>query len=198
MALKKTKKEFKTQLRDFSEVVNDFTLYFEGKGYKVDSEVGATSTFISITKGGVFKTVSGMKTGLNINLTPYDGYVEVSMGVGIFGKQLVPSIITALVFWPFIITQVIGIIKQNKLDDEAYSVIEESIRNHEPNGRVAREIDNNSNGKVFCPHCGQLIEEDAKFCPHCGQATTNEKECPECGAKIDANTKFCPQCGHKF
>ena len=198
MALKQTVKKFETRLTDLSEVVNDFRLYFEGKGYTVNTDIGTASTFMSITKGGVFKTVSGMKTGLNINMMVYDGYVEVKMSVGIFGKQLIPSIITALVFWPFIVTQIIGIIKQNKLDEEAYSVIEESIRNHEPGGTLAKEINQVGGNNAFCPHCGQIIESDAKFCPHCGQATTNEKVCPECGAKVDANTKFCSNCGHKF
>ena len=189
MALKSTKKTFKTNLKDISEVLEDFRNHFENKGFKVNIEDTADGAFISLTNDSIFKTISGLKTGLNITLISYDDSIEAKMDVGIFGKQAIPGIIAMLVFWPILVTQIIGLINQSKLDDEAYRTIEESIRAHEPK---------EEKHEAFCPFCGGGVKKDARFCPHCGKEILIEKKCPKCGEVVEESTKFCPKCGHQF
>ena len=189
MALKSTKRTFKTKLQKIDGVLEDFRTHFEEKGYKVNADETADGAFISLTNDSIFKTISGLKTSLNITLVVYDDSIEVKMDVGIFGKQAIPGLIAMLVFWPILVTQIIGLINQNKLDDEAYRVIEESIRAHEPKEEQF---------EAFCPFCGCGVKKDAKFCPHCGKEILVEKKCPKCGEVVDEDTIFCPKCGYKF
>ena len=189
MALKSTQKSFKTKLQNVEQVVEDFRNHFESKDYKVESNPTTDGAFISLTNKNIFKTISGLQTGLNITLSVYDDSITAKMDVGIFGKQAVPGLIAMLVFWPILVTQIVGLIKQNKLDTEAYDVLEKSIKEHEPKTAAFEE---------YCPYCGEGIEKGAKFCPHCGENLVTDITCPECGQKVPEDTKFCPNCGHKF
>lgn len=191
MALVNSKRSFETTLQDLSGVISYFADYFEGKGYSVTTETTATGAFISMTKGGLFKTVSGMKTGLNITLTQNTGSIEAAMEVGVFGKQLLPSAISMLVFWPVLIPQIYGLIQQNNLDKEAYQVIGDAIRHCENQG-------GNMSAANFCPYCGKQVPAGSKFCPGCGKNISDEVTCPNCGAPIDKGSAFCPKCGTKI
>ena len=53
---------------------------------------------ISITKGGLFKAVLGMKTALKVTLLPQGTEVSFEAGVGIWKQQAVPTIISMLIF----------------------------------------------------------------------------------------------------
>ena len=77
---------------------------------------------ISITKGGLFKAVLGMKTALNVKLVPCSGNISFEAGVGIWGQQAIPTIISMLFFWPVLITQIWGMASQAKLDDKALDI----------------------------------------------------------------------------
>lgn len=191
MSLLNSKRRFDTTLRDLSGITSCFESHFQGKGYTVSTENTATGAFISMTKGGIFKTISGMKTGLNITLTQNDGSIDVAMEVGIFGKQILPSIISMLVFWPVLIPQIYGLIQQNNLDKEAYQVIGDAIRHceHHSNDRP----DSN-----FCPYCGKQVPAGSMFCPKCGKNISDEVTCPKCGASVDKSSAFCPKCGTKM
>ena len=54
-----------------------------------------------------------------------------------------------------------------------------------------------------CPHCGALLEENARFCKECGNKISIESEletakttkCSKCGAVMSIPAKFCPECG---
>lgn len=104
---------------------------FERDGYEVKvTELSTGGYDISITKGGVFKAVLGMKTALKITLTPLsDKSVAFEAGVGIFGQQAIPTIISMFFFWPVLITQVWGLIQQSNLDDKAAEIVEKVIAN---------------------------------------------------------------------
>lgn len=154
MGLKSTKREFPARLDDLSGVISHFTEHFEKKDFTVKTENIAGGVFISLTKGGIFKAVAGMKTGLNITLTQKPEAIEAAMEVGIFGKQAVATAITLLIAWPVIIPQIIGLIQQNKLDEEAYQVIEEGIRSCE---------------RMFCQYCGASVSSESIFCANCGK-----------------------------
>ena len=194
MGLLDSKRVFRTNLTDLAGVLDDFKYHFEAKGYTVTAEKTYSGGFISMTQGGLFRTVSGLKTGLNITLSVMPGMIDVSMEVGIFGKQVIPTAITALVFWPMIIPQMIGIITQYQLDEEAYRVIGEAVRKYE-DGSVRVDIPTDG---LYCPFCGKNLPPESQFCPGCGKAVVTEKTCPKCGAKVDGDSIFCNKCGAKF
>ncbi len=100
MALKNSNRFFPTDTKNIQAVASYFAKKFEEKGYTVSTEPAAEGEFISITKGGIFRSISGMKTGLNITLKQRDSGIEANLEVGIFGKQLVPTAISMLLFWP--------------------------------------------------------------------------------------------------
>ena len=78
---------------------------------------------ISIKKGNLFKAVLGLQTPLKIKLSNTAPHVCAKAGVGIFGQQAIPTILTVCVWWPFAITQIWGIIKQAKLDQTVLDTI---------------------------------------------------------------------------
>lgn len=190
MGLTNSSRFFATKLSDLSGIEKDFTKHFEGMGYTVATEKTITGIVFSITKGGMFQTVVGLKTALNIDVKQMDGGLQVSMQVGAFGNQLLPTAITFLVAWPVVVPQIIGLVQQNKLDTEAYSVIEQAIRKYESNSASLEG--------QFCTFCGAPLEEGSVFCPTCGERVDEKNVCPSCGAVITAGSAFCNKCGAKL
>ena len=119
---------------------------------------------ISLSKGGMFKAVAGMKSALKITMFPMDGGIDFKAGVGIFGQQAIPSLISLFVAWPVIITQIWGLTRQAKLDDRAVAIAERYVVEH----RQPRLESEASAG--FCTACGKALPGGAKFCPACGAA----------------------------
>lgn len=112
---------------------------------------------ISVTKGGIFKAIIGMKTALKIKLNPQEENIQFDAGVGLWGLQAIPTAITLLVTWPVILTQIWGLVQQSKLDNKVVAIAE-------------REVLNNSQTiqYIYCPIDGSSIPPDSKFCPYCG------------------------------
>ena len=93
---------------------------FQNDGYEVAMDALSSGGYdISITKGGIFKAVLGMKTALKVTLLPQDNNIHFEAGVGIWGQQAIPTVISMLFFWPVLITQIWGMVEQSKLDDKA-------------------------------------------------------------------------------
>jgi uncharacterized membrane protein YqaE (UPF0057 family) len=69
-----------------------------------------------VKKGNLFKAVLGLQTALKVKISNIAPHVCVTTNVGIFGQQAIPTILTVCVWWPFVITQIWGLIKQHKLD----------------------------------------------------------------------------------
>ena len=115
---------------------------------------------ISITKGGAFKAVLGMKTALKVTLQPRGDSVLFDANVGIFGQQAIPTVISMLVFWPVLITQISGLIMQSQMDDRAFAAAESVCRYATPKPSNA--------GGAFCPACGKPVAPGAHFCSSCG------------------------------
>lgn len=137
----------------------------EGYETKVDMLLGGDS-LVSITKGGLFKAVVGMKTALKVEIRSTGRGVQAKTSVGIWGHQIVPTVIMLLWFWPIIITQIWGLVQQNRLDSHVMDILAEAA----------------GNGHYAIP--AQDDEETAaRFCPQCGHAVTG-KFCSNCGAKV--------------
>ena len=139
---------------------------FRKDGYDVVADPLSSGGYdISISKGGLFKAVLGMKTALKVVLLPKDNNISFEAGVGILGQQAIPTIISMFFFWPVLLTQIWGIIKQSKLDDKALELSMEVINMNSFNKGLN---DNETNAK-FCTNCGTRNPWSAKFCSECGK-----------------------------
>ena len=161
MAAFNTSKFIPTTLTNMDDVVKTVKGRLEADGYTVSTEITSEGHFISLSKGGLFKTISGMKTSLNVTLKKYSGGVMAEAKVGVFGQQALPTLISTFITWPVLITQVIGMIKQSKLDDEVISIIEEAIKSEELSG-------GSTNSGAFCHSCGTVLPDNSAFCCSCG------------------------------
>lgn len=135
---------------------------FKNDGYEttvIDLIAGGKE--VSITKGGMFKAIIGMKTALKIKLVPKDNRIQFDAGVGIFGLQAIPTAITLFVTWPVIATQILGLIQQSKLDNKALDIAEREIYNASNDNYLQEQ-------HVYCPHDGKRIPADSEYCPYCG------------------------------
>lgn len=143
------------------------TFLADGYDVKTDSLVSGGAD-ISIAKGGVFRVILGMKTALKIVLKPLgNGGILFDAKVGIFGMQVIPTIITLALFWPVLITQIWGLVRQAKLDDKALQVAKDVIRENSVNSATpVSQI--GSSSKKFCTACGAELPAEASFCHHCG------------------------------
>lgn len=98
-------------------IIGKFSEQVQRDGYDINvQKINNGQWDISIKKGGIFKSVLGLQTAMKIKIIATDPNVLVKTEVGIFGRQIVPTAIVMLVFWPVIISQVWGLIKQYKLD----------------------------------------------------------------------------------
>lgn len=147
-------------------IANCIQEQFQNDGYEVAMDALSSGGYdISITKGGFFKAILGMKTALKITLLPQGGNINFDAGVGIFGKQIIPTLIMWYVAWPVLLTQIWGMVQQSKLDDEALRIAEDVVNRNNNNGISTT----NSLGNKFCTNCGTKNTESAKFCCGCGK-----------------------------
>jgi hypothetical protein len=114
------------------EVAADVANHFEGQEYEAESIPleDKEGWMVSITRGGFFRTVLGQKTALNVSIWSTADGTNVDADVGLFKSQAIPSLITVFIFWPVILGQIWGLVKESKLDNEAVKVAERSIRAH--------------------------------------------------------------------
>ena len=141
---------------------------FSSEGYVVQNQsLMSGVTDISITKGGIFKAVLGMKTALKISLSPQSGGIMFNAGIGIFGQQVIPTLVMMFVAWPVLLTQIWGLVQQSKLDDKALAIAEDVVRN---SSFVSRQHSYGTavSDNKFCTQCGTKNTSGANFCIHCG------------------------------
>lgn len=139
---------------------------FENEKYEVEiSELSSGGCDISITKGGVFKAVLGMKSALKITLLPQTENISFEATVGIWGQQAIPTVISMFFFWPVIITQIWGMITQANLDDKALEIAKDVISDKLGYMNAMAP----SEELKFCTECGQQNSKSANFCCGCGK-----------------------------
>ena len=118
---------------------------------------------VSLTKGGTFKAILGLKTSLNISLKPQNGQIGFEASVGIFGQQFIPTAIMWYVAWPVLLTQIWGLVQQAKLDDRALQIAKNVI-----NAQPASSAQPDAVSSTYCASCGAKLPPNSKFCPGCG------------------------------
>jgi hypothetical protein len=181
MSTWKSERTFWITVPDLSPVAQAVMRHFEDGGFQAaGTRTGIGGWDISISKGGTFKAVVGLKSALKIEITPQEGTTLVRAGVGIFGQQSVPTALTLLVAWPVVVTQAWGLIKQARLDDEAVEVVEQNLTRVAAGrgvGAPASAMPSSwpatsapaGGPSVFCTSCGTKLTAESKFCSGCGQ-----------------------------
>lgn len=158
---------------------------FAADGYEIKNEsLISGGADISVAKGNLFKAALGMKTALKITLIPVTDGISFEAGVGIFGQQVVPTIIMWFFAWPVLLTQIWGLVQQSKLDDKALAAAQAVIRENGGN------------------HFGSTYGGGASVPPPVPGANTQAdgatKFCTNCGTKVPATARFCPNCGNQL
>jgi hypothetical protein len=149
-------------------VVKDLTGILQAEGYDVDyTELVSGGMDVSITKGDFFKSVIGMKSALKVNISPSSSGFIAEAGIGIFGQQVIPTLVSMLFFWPVLITQIWGIVRQSKLDDHVLDLIQKSVNRNSPVYSAASA--GMGLGMQFCTHCGNSMPTGSRFCSGCGE-----------------------------
>ena len=111
-----------------------------------------------------------MKTALKVSIVPNGNDANFEAGIGIFGQQAIPTVISMLFFWPVLITQIWGMVQQSKLDDKALAIAEQVAASHNGFNYAGATTSANYSADKFCTGCGARITTPAKFCPNCGKA----------------------------
>lgn len=96
-----------------------------------------------------------MKTALKVHIYPANEQIRVDAGVGIFGQQAVPTLISMFLFWPVLITQISGMIAQAKMDDKVMMIAADTI---------AREAYRNTNNNTAAPAGGKFVPNVVNRC----------------------------------
>ncbi len=148
------------------QIAEAIRLDFEKDGFEVNVDtLMSGGRDISVTKGGFFKAVLGMRSALKITLTPQSDGVFFDANVGIYGQQAIPTVISMLFFWPVLITQIWGLVEQAQLDDCALAVAENAIN---LDASSSSSVDMDSETMRYCTSCGAKVSSDARFCFECG------------------------------
>lgn len=157
-------------------------------GYKVSrNDLSNGDIFLSITKRGFFRAISGFATAINLSLKDVgDNRFEAVSKFGFWDTQGIPTAITLLVFWPVAITQAMGYNLQKQLNDkiirlvgDSYSKLADAAAEMSRNGEpipveTDRSTDPDEDQGAFCPECGAKCGADAVFCSRCGKKIRGE------------------------
>ncbi len=163
------KKEIFEGAEHIPEVAAAIQSEFMSQGYEVSrNDLANGDVFVSITKSGFFRVISGFKTAVNLSLKPLgDGRFAAMSKFGFWETQGIPTAIMLLVFWPLVITQTMGYKAQQQLNDKVIALVRKSLE--KVKAKQAADMSSASSGGAFCPNCGAKCGESAAFCPQCGE-----------------------------
>ena len=172
MAIFNEKRTIYGHIDNIEYVLNDVKLYFEAKKFEVHVESNLDSGFISITKGGIFKSVTGLKVALNTSLKIQNDNVFVESKIGAFGSKVAVLLVGVYVIaWPLAVSAALGMILQTNLNKEMMEQIAKSIYFHSN-----KSISNTSRTYIeenrTCTGCGCILPSNADYCSECGKKIT--------------------------
>ena len=129
MGVFESEKSFSCNPALINEIAQNIVTEFQRDGYECAIVPSGYGTQISIRKGGMFKAALGLKTSLNVVITPIPNAnaITIKAGVGLFAQQAIPTAIMLFVFWPVIVTQIWGLVQQSHLDDKVMTIAERTI-----------------------------------------------------------------------
>ena len=130
-------RDYKVSFSHVRGISNEVLEALESEGYSVHREELAASAsgnrgrgdiILSVTKGGFFKMVAGLKTALKCTFSETEQGFRLTQKIGLFETQAVPTTIMLVAFWPLIVTQIVGLIKSKKLDSHIFELVDLSIQ----------------------------------------------------------------------
>lgn len=128
MGIIKTGKILYGNPRLIHDIAHKIDSEFRSDGYEVETWISSFGwREISITKGGLFKRCLGMRTAMKVILTPCDDGIRFETEAGIFGNQVIPTILVISGMWIVLVPQIWGLIHQSKLDDKALAIAEKVV-----------------------------------------------------------------------
>lgn len=169
------------------------------KGMEVQSSQTADGYVMQASqpKDG-WKTLTGMRLAVTIQLTVFDSQLNVTVGEGQWADKIGAGALGLFIAWPLAITAGMGAFKQKKLPDEIFRTVENCIIS---GGRSA--VYGGAEHSAYtvaetmaCPKCGAQLPVGSKFCNQCGEKLGNV--CPSCGAEVVQGSMFCSNCGQKL
>lgn len=164
---------------------------FMAEGYEVVSqELYSGGVDISITKGGFFKAILGMRTALKVVLLPQENLINFEASVGIFGQQVIPTLILIFITWPVIFTQIWGLVKQSQLDDKALAAANQVILESQTESVCPPPPPFGGGNTSFIDMKSVIITEPVE--------NQGNRFCTNCGAKVTSVAHFCSACGSKL
>lgn len=212
------------------------------QGVRVESIIDSLKAFLTANKGmeiqsapttegyvlqasqprDAWKTISGMRLAITVQMTVINDTLNVTIGEGQWADKIGAGAIGWFIAWPLAVTAVVGAVRQKKLPEEIFSVIERAIYSGgntvvingagaplEPiyNAAPQQTIAYTAPQPVAAPQQPAVIEAPAPviaepyieepvkgtFCNACGaQVPEGSKFCNNCGAKLGSNN--CPSC----
>lgn len=133
------------------------TFEAEGFEYTLNTE-SYDKTVITIAKGNFVKQIVGLKQGLEISFAQEGDSISISAKGTVIKDQAIATAIMLFITWPVVIPQIIGLIKQSKLDDRVIEVVNSALSEY-----------NNAEKPVFCPNCGTQVKSIDGVCANCGE-----------------------------
>lgn len=131
MGLFKTSQIYHDVLPYVDRAANDLLNSFKKEGYNVRGQKLANDEWdISINKGNWIEVAVGLSSALKIKLTPTSLHIHAEAGVGVLGQQVIPTLLAYTIFWPIVLAQVWGLIKQSALDEKALTILHESFERY--------------------------------------------------------------------
>ncbi|HEV2451664.1 MAG TPA: zinc ribbon domain-containing protein [Streptosporangiaceae bacterium] len=207
MSIFKSEKLIPIAVSDLAPVAEELAGHFKQRNYQVEcSQLDDGQWEVGITRGGVFKTVVGLKSALKIHLEGRPRGTMVRAGAGIFGKQAAPTAIALVAAWPIglpvLLAQVWGLVREAGLDDEAVRVVELSLTRAQ---RAARLSGDSADGGLRVPGAepngspgssGAAAQEAARARPARPDSPGGPGGfCTGCGRQLESDSRFCAGCG---
>ena len=147
-------------------------------------------------RGDGWKTITGTRLAITAQFMVIGDVMTVTVGQGQWADKVGASAVGWFIAWPFAISAGIGALRQKRMPEEIFSVVERTILT----GGLQVVINGAGSilgeGTTVCPVCKSRNSAASRFCQHCGTAL--HRVCPECGEDIAADAKFCPSCGHSM
>jgi hypothetical protein len=199
---------------DLGPVAQELAEHFKNRNYQVEcAETEDQKWEVGITRGGKFKSISGLKSALKVELEPLPRGTMVRTGAGVFGKQAAVTAVTLVIWWPLAIAPVWGMIVQAGLDKEAVRVVEVSLKRSQRLSDLSASDVTSASGSSGDGVAGQATPQQrtqpVPGAPAAGPAsptvttaakgsapTTVAAFCTGCGTQLEASAQFCGNCGH--
>lgn len=109
--------------------------HFKGEGYEVNSENTDSIVTLFLTKGDIFKTIAGLRTGLVVKISPIgDNLIDIVSSIDNYkerGTAMAAGAAASLLALPLAIPSIIGAVKQAHLDEKPIEIATDVILNSE-------------------------------------------------------------------